>query len=210
MFSPKKRKVVWTLAVLVAGYFSVAAGRFLVLSPAAENGPAGSGPLRAKGNPTAPFWIIEYIDFQCASCGRASLLLHDTMEKYPEKIYLQVRFRPLPNHLHGLRSAVYAECASRQGKFWDFYEIIFGKQPDWVNLEEVEPLFRTYADLAGLDRKELDACLADPTVEKKVQAEGEEAERHGIKATPSIYVNGKLIVGYKDFEQWMTETFKDT
>ncbi len=153
--------------------------------------------LRSEGDSGAPIWIVEYIDYQCGACRTASQWLKETRERFPKKIYLQVRFHPILAHPYGLKSAIYAECASRQGRFWPFHEILFKKQPKWSHVppEEIDALFESYAKEAGLNVRNLRACVASPLTKATVFEENQASQSMGVKVTPTFFVNGKMIVG---------------
>lgn len=151
---------------------------------------------RSSGDPKAKIWVTEYFDYQCPPCASAHALLQEWMLKNPGKIYLQVRYFPLPAHKHSVKAAIHAECATRQpGKFWKFHGLLFDHQAEWASDAYPELKFLTYAETAELDLPRWDACTKDPATEKFVSGEKAEAEKLGIKITPSFFVNGKLIVG---------------
>jgi protein-disulfide isomerase len=75
---------------------------------------------RAKGNPQARVKIVEFVDFQCPACAYGLKFLRTFIEQHPNDVYVQVRYFPLTNmHHHAMISALYSECAARQGKFWE-------------------------------------------------------------------------------------------
>lgn len=201
------KKIAATVLILLACYASVEGLRFLA-------GPKGKWVMdrrissRSKGNPGAPVWIVEYVDFQCGSCRLASGVLQETFKKYPSQIYLQVRFRPLVlAHLFALKSAIYAECAASQGKFWPFYEILFERQKDWGSSSSPDDLFHSYGKEIGMDLKKLDACIRNEDVKKKVIAEKDEAMDLGVKSTPTFFVNGKMVVGLEALQEELAADF---
>ncbi len=77
---------------------------------------------RTKGSPKAPIQIIEYIDFQCPACAKGAIYLKQCFEKYPKKLHIEMRYYPLGMHPHAFQSALYAHCASAQGKFWPYHD----------------------------------------------------------------------------------------
>lgn len=152
--------------------------------------------VRSKGDEKAPVWITEYFDYQCPPCAMANKLLNLAMTRYPGKIYLQVRYFPMPAHVHAVKAAVYAECASKQkGRFWDYHEALFDNQRQWAADPYPELRFTAYAETAGLDVKGLEACVQRPETEASVRDERKKGEEIGVKGTPSFFVNGKLLVG---------------
>ena len=204
-----RKKIAATILVLLACYASVEGFRFLA-------GPKGKLVMdrrvssRAKGSPKAPVWIVEYIDFQCGTCGRASKVLGEYLEKYPSQIYLQVRFRPLVlSHEFALKSAIYAECAASQGRFWAFYEILFARQKEWASSGSPDGYFHAYAEEIGMDPKRLDACIGDEAVRKRVVAEKDEAMDLGVKSTPTFFINGNMIVGIEALKGELEAAFPE-
>lgn len=204
-----RKKIAATLLILIACYASVKGLRYLT-------GPKGKILMdrrvssRAKGNPGAPLWIVEYIDFQCETCGRASSILRETLEKHPSQIYLQARFRPLVlSREFALKSAIYAECAASQGKFWPFYDILFERQKDWVSSSSPDDLFHSYAKELGLNVKKLDICVQDEAVKKRVIAEKDEAMDLGVKSTPTFFMNGKMVVGLEALKEELNVAFPE-
>ncbi len=151
---------------------------------------------RAEGDPKAKVWITEYFDYQCPPCANAYFLLSDWMKKNPGKAYLQVRYFPLPAHKNSMKAAIHAECATRQtGKFWLMHHLIFQHQSEWANEAYPELKYLAYAQQAGLDLERWDACTKDPATEKALRDEKAEAEKLGVKITPTFFVNGKMVVG---------------
>ena len=59
-----------------------------------------------------------------------------------------------------------------------------------------------YAGQLGLDRRRFDRCLADQKTKPWVEADKVLAERLNINGTPSFFVNGKFIEGFRPFSEW--------
>ena len=190
---PKKkwRMTLLVLALCVGGVLS-----FRALKPDPEMLLKKRIAERSKGDAKASLWITEYFDYQCPPCGTAHKVLSDAVLKYPGKIYLQVRYYPLPAHQNALSAAVHSECASRQsGKFWAFHDQLFTHQGQWATDPYAELQFLKFAEEAKIDLPSWDACTKDPATEQFVKDEKAKGESLGVKITPSFFVNGKLIVG---------------
>ena len=202
-----KKKIFLTLIVILVCVFSVEATKYyiskqgrLVLDKRVKN--------RSKGNPKAPLWVVEYMDFQCQACKTASEILKKYMDDHPQDIYLQVRFYPLvKSHLYAFKAAIYAECAMKQDKFWPFYDTLFNKQQDWSTFEMPDALFRGYAESIGMNTTELSACLDDLLTKAAVMEEKDKAVTLGVKSTPTFFINGKIVVGGKDLEKELSDYF---
>jgi protein-disulfide isomerase len=194
--SASRAKAAAAIALAALCVAAVAVGRHLA-------GPRGTlkvdrrASARAAGDPNAPLWIVEYIDYQCSACRRASEAVRSRLEADPEGVYVQVRFYPMENHPHGFTSAVYAECAARQRKFFALHHLLFERQPEWSGLGDIGSTFRAYAREAGLDVDRLAACVEDPAAAEAVRAERRDAALLGVNATPTAFVNGKMLVGWR-------------
>ncbi len=82
-------------------------------------------------------------------------------------------------------AALAAECAGRQGKFWEMSALLFANQPNFA-----------YNDLSfmakqlGLDVAKWDACLDDPAAMARVQADAIAGAKAGIHGTPTFFLLG--------------------
>lgn len=196
-----QKKTLATFFALVFCVAAVQAGRYFT-SPKGKLVFDKRATARAKGNPNAPIWIVEYVDFQCRTCRLGSAVLKDFVARHPGKVYLQVKFRPLViTHPYALKSAIYAECAANQGKFWPFYEALFDHQDEWKDSFETDDLFTAYARAAGINPKQLTACVADPETKKRVVAEKDEAMDLGVRSTPTFFINGNMVVGLEALKE---------
>lgn len=202
----KKSKIITTFLVIALSVGFIHAARFVF-------GPKGKVTFdkrilnRSKGNPNAPVWIVEYMDYQCPACRTAFYVIDAALKEYPSQIYFQVRFHPLKQHPHGLESAVYSECAMRQKKFWEFYRLLFENQKEWEDLILTEDKFHEYAQRAGLNAEVLDACLADPLTSETVLKENTDSRMLGVNTTPTFFVNGKMIVGIMEMKAELQKLF---
>jgi len=191
----KPAKVIAGVILVVISVALVAVGRYhfgpkgrLTFDPRTSS--------RSQGNPHAPIWVVEYLDYQCKSCALSVPIIHEFMSKHPGKVYLQLRFHPLPRaHRHAIRAAIYGECAAKQKKFWPMHNLLFEKQDEWGPSESPDAFFNRYAVQAGLDDQRLSACVDDPATKTAVMAERDEGQAIGVKSTPTFFVNGKMSVG---------------
>lgn len=152
---------------------------------------------KVEGAKDAPVKITEYIDFQCPSCAQGSIYLKKLMNSNSNFIRLELKYYPLNIHRHAFRSSRYAECAARQEKFWIFHDRILERQDQWRNLVDVVPTFDAISKEIGLDMANLKTCLNDQTVEKLIEQNKSEGSQLGVQSTPSYFINGKMVVGYK-------------
>ena len=193
----KFKKIILTIFIIFACYGTVWAGKYLLPKylPAKVEAKYRA---RSLGNPKAKTWIIEYADFQCANCREAFKFMEGHLGDHPEEAYLQFRYYPLiHSHLYALKSAIYADCAARQGKFWETARKIFEAQEEWGAAKDPDAILARLGQEAGLDTRVLGACLEDSEIKSGILKEREEGKALGIKMTPTFFVNGKKIEGFE-------------
>lgn len=62
------------------------------------------------------------------------------------------------------------------------------------------PALKETARKLGLDGARFDACLDSGKHAQNVRADYELGEKMGVNSTPTIYVNGRALVGAQPFE----------
>jgi protein-disulfide isomerase len=159
-----------------------------------------------KGSQNAKVTIVEFSDFQCPFCQRFFLqTLPQIEEKYIKtgKVRFVYRDFPLTSiHPYAQKAAEAAECAYEQGKFWEYHDILFQKQSEWVVAGESK--FKEYAQQLGLDTQKFNQCLDSGKYANEVQKDYNDGLKYGVSGTPTFFINGIEVVGaqpYNVFEQ---------
>ena len=188
------RRLVCALAVLLASVTSVLAVRGRQ-KPYVTQAPA----YRQKGPAEAQVTVVEFSDFECPACRYAVEPLKRLEAIYGKDLRLVYKHFPLRFHAHARPAAVAAECAGRQGKFWDFFELLYAKQEDWAKAGGVG--FEGYAKGMGLDMGAFSACLKDPAVAALIESDKKEAEDRWVVSTPTFFINGKRFSGPRQLSE---------
>jgi len=149
------------------------------------------------GPESAPIEIVEFADFQCPYCQQVSPVVKQIMEKYGDQVKLVWKDYPLPTHPDARPAAEAARCARDQGQFWPYHDKLFDNQDELT----VANLKRWAAEL-GMDAATFDACLDGGTHRDLVEAGVQEGNRYGVSSTPTLYVNGRAVVGALPFEMF--------
>ena len=196
----QKPKIILTAILLLASIAVIVAMRNGNGSKNLTSAPVLSP--RAKGNPRAPFKVIEFVDFQCPACGAGAKILSEQFIQHPNQFYVEIKYFPLAStHKHALRASIYAECAARQGKFWTVADRLFETQSQWSSLLSAEPFFNLIAQQQGVDEGAYKQCLEEPNISEVLFKDKEEGRVLGIDRTPSYLINGKLIVGTASLQE---------
>ena len=102
---------------------------------------------------------------------------------------------PLPSHPNAQKAAEAARCAGDQQKYWEMHDLMFAD----IGALSVSQLKQGAAKL-GLDQATFDQCLDSGKYQARVQAGAAEGEQLGVNSTPTIYVNGRPLIGAQPYE----------
>jgi protein-disulfide isomerase len=150
-----------------------------------------------SGPASARIEIIEFSDFQCPFCRRVMPVLKQLTAKYPTEVKLVWKDFPLPSHADAIPAAEAAQCARDQGKFWEYHDKLFENQDAMTaaNLKQ-------WAGEVGMDAAKFNACFDNATHRERVQGDIDEGNRSGVSSTPTIFINGRLLVGSLPIEAY--------
>lgn len=138
-----------------------------------------------RGTSDAQVWLVEFSDFQCPACKAFATVVDELATAHPDTLFVAYRHFPLPQHRYAQQTAIAAEAAGRQGKFWDMGTLLFANQSSMSPAKITE-----LTQSLGLDMDMFASDSADPAITEKIRADAAYAERLGINATPTFYLNG--------------------
>lgn len=141
-----------------------------------------------RGRPDAPLTLVEYGDFECPFCSRATGAIDEVLEHFGDELRYVWRHFPLERaHPRAFDAARASEAAALQGRFWEMARELFAHQDDL----EWSDIYR-YAVTAGCDIEQFDQDLRVHTkvVLHRVEDDAEDAEAMDLNATPTVFVNG--------------------
>jgi protein-disulfide isomerase len=139
--------------------------------------------------------VVEFSDFQCPYCSRVQPTLAALRSRYGNDLRIVFRNFPLSFHAMALPSAVAAECARAQGRFWELHDWLFAHQSSMGNASTFEAELTAAATALGLDIPAWQACRADPATTSAVNADAAGGTAAGVNGTPTFSINGVPLVG---------------
>lgn len=151
----------------------------------------------AKGPEDAPIVVVEFSDYQCPYCKRAEVTVDQVLAEYGDKIRLVFRDYPLAFHDRAVPAAVAARCAGKQDKYWEYHGNLTK-----INGNLSDEDLRKRAQDLQLDMEAFTACYDSNEFEPVVQASMQEASALGVTGTPTFFINGRMLVGAKPFEEF--------
>ncbi|MBF0330709.1 MAG: thioredoxin domain-containing protein [Candidatus Omnitrophica bacterium] len=200
-----KLKILVTIVILAGMVVSVVVLKKVAFSARNTSQPAPAG--RITGDPKAKVKIVEFTDFQCPACAKAAEIMH-SFEGRDARVSLELKYFPLDMHRNARRAALAAQCASEQGKFWAMHNVLFRSQKSWADMDDPDRYFLDLARGLGMGEVDLMKCMAQPLAKAIVEQDVNEGKRLGVKATPTFYVNEKMIVGVPAFEKALKEALQ--
>lgn len=150
----------------------------------------------SKGPADARISVVEFADFECPHCLELYTILKTVEPQYPQVRFVYKNFPLTQVHPWAETAAIGGRCAYMQSPsaFWKLHDQIFDNQ-DVISPENVWNKLVDYASKAGLDADAFKVCLSSPEAQKAVDADHAEGVELGISSTPTIYVNGRPLVG---------------
>jgi len=115
-------------------------------------------------------------------------VLEQVLEKNPNQVKLVFKNFPIRNHKFAMPAAVAALVAGKQGKFWEFHDLLF---KDYNRLSEQK--VNEIAQKLKLDIKKFEKDRKDPRIIELIRRDILEGNQAGVRGTPTIFINGRLL-----------------
>lgn len=144
-----------------------------------------------RGNRNAKVSVVEFSDIQCPFCQRFHETMRQVVTEYGDNVNWVYRHFPLESiHPNARPAANAAECASEQGKFWEFADELFANQSQLG-----ENFYNDTAKKLGLDTNKFSQCLKDSPYNDKISQQATEGQSAGGRGTPYTVI----VVGDQTF-----------
>jgi protein-disulfide isomerase len=151
------------------------------------------------GDPKAPVTVVEFSDYQCPFCLRFFQETKAQLDKrYIDTGKVRFIYKDFPIdsiHAQARVSALAAECAGAQGKYWEMHDRLFEGQSEWAEQVQAVDVLKGYGSDLGLDSDQFSACIDNESYAAEIQADLAEGQRAGVTGTPTFYINGRMLVG---------------
>jgi protein-disulfide isomerase len=189
--------------VLIQGGAPAKTGAGGLVAPASPT-PLALADGRSLGKADAPVTLDVWSDFQCPACDQFA----ETVEPALVRDYVTPGTLRIVDHdaaFQGARAGgsydesveagAGARCAADQGRYWPFHDWVFANQSGENQGAFADARLRTIAAAAGLDTTAWDLCRVTGKEQAAVRAETAQGVSKGLNATPTMYINGQVIVG---------------
>ncbi len=157
-------------------------------------GVPGAQPPNMLGSPTATVTVEEFADYQCPTCGTQHPKMKELTGIYGNRIKFIYRSYPLTQiHKNAYNSAVAAEAAGLQGKFWAMQDQLFTNRQEWENSPDARKKFEEYAQKLGLDVPKFQNDTLGLPAKSRVDADMQRGRSLNLTGTPTVFINGKQL-----------------
>ena len=145
-----------------------------------------------RGDPDAPLTLVEYGDFECPFCSRATGAIDEVRAHFGDELRYVWRHLPLERvHPRAFDAARAAEAAALQGRSSRWARAV--RPPGRSGVVGHVPL-RGGAG-ADIERFDQDVRVHPSKVLHRVQDDAQDAEVMDLNSTPTFFVNGKRHKG---------------
>jgi protein-disulfide isomerase len=150
------------------------------------------------GTPGAPVTLVVFGDFQCPVCKvEADVMRKNLVQTFPDKVQVYFKDFPLESiHPWARAASDIGRCVYKQGPeaFWKFHDWIYANQ-EGVTPETLNSKVMAWAGTDGVDAIQLGRCVDGKVTDKEVAANMAEGRALGVDATPTLFINGRKLVG---------------
>ena len=153
-----------------------------------------NAPSTGSEHPTVT--VVEFADFECPVCKNLHDQLRTILPNYPQvKFY----FKDYPIeqiHPWAKTAALAGRCAYTQNPkaFWKMYDGFYDAQ-DLISAANAWDKAVDFAGQAGLDQGAFKSCMASKDAADAVDASVANARALEVNSTPTLFVNGRRVVG---------------
>jgi protein-disulfide isomerase len=151
----------------------------------------------ARGTEDALVNIVEFSDFECPFCNLAQTTLKKLQQEYGSQIRVFFRHAPMASNQQAALASQAALAAGAQGRFWEMHDKLFANRTA-LGRADIE----RYAQQLALDMTLFRQALDNETHQARVAEDTALARRLGIRGLPAFFINGRLIVGAKPYDQF--------
>ena len=115
-------------------------------------------------------------------------VLEQVLEQHPQQVKVVFKHFPLRNHKFAFKAAQASMAAGKQGKFWEFHDLLF---KDYSNLNDQK--VTEIRNSLNLDTDQFQREMLDPAIKAQIDADLRNGNSAGVRGTPTVFINGKRL-----------------
>jgi protein-disulfide isomerase len=155
----------------------------------------------ALGKSDAPVTIVEYASMTCSHCAAFHANTYPELKrKYVDSGKVRFILREFPLDPLAMAAFMLARCAGDE-KRTAIVDLLFAQQKAWAFTEKPVEALANLVKQAGITQEGFEACLKNQDLYEKInKIRDRAAEKFGVKATPTFFINGKKENGELSLE----------
>jgi protein-disulfide isomerase len=157
-------------------------------------------PSRGAPATAAMVTMVLFSDFECPYCARVEPTIAELLRRHPADLRVLFRHAPGSRHPHAIDAANFAEEARSQrgdAGFFAASDFLFAHQ-DGLDRESLT----RHASALRLDGRRVGVAVSQSTHRPAVDRDISIARQFGVDGTPTVFVNGRRIVGARPIEEF--------
>ena len=150
----------------------------------------------ALGAKDAPVTIVEYASMTCPHCAAFyANTFPDLKSKYIDTGKVRFIFREFPLDPLAAAASMLARCAG-DDKRNAIVDLLFAQQKNWAYTDKPLEALSNLLKQTGMTQSNFEACLNNQDLYNKIaKVHDHAAEKFGVTATPTFFINGKKANG---------------
>lgn len=176
--------------------------------PAAPQGKVdvSNGDFPVLGKSDAKVTVVEFADYQCPFCEQFFSQVENQLKKdYIDTGKVQFYFRNfafLGQESDWAAEAAY--CANEQNAFWQYHDYLYTHQGQENSGTFSKANLEGFASDLGLNTSQFNNCLDTDKYKDKLDADTNAGKTAGVTGTPTIFINGQMLVGAQPYDSYKT------
>ena len=155
------------------------------------------------GKADAPVTIIEYASLTCPHCAHfAETTMAQVKKEWVDTGKAKFIYRDFPTGPAAISmvASMVTHCSGKE-RYFGVLDLLFRTQEKWISARSPVDEIKRIVHLAGITDTDVDACLQHQDLMDSIRARAEDgAKRYDIESTPSLVINGKVLVGAQPYE----------
>lgn len=149
-----------------------------------------------QGKADAPVTIIEYASMTCTHCAAFHAMTYPTLlSKYIDTGKVRFILREFPLDPLATAGFMLARCAGPD-KRTAMVDLLFDQQKNWAFVDKPLEALSSIVKQTGMSEASFQSCINNQESYDKINRERDTAaQKFGVDATPTFYINGKKHSG---------------
>jgi protein-disulfide isomerase len=161
----------------------------------------GALPDVVEGQANAPVTVVEYASMTCSHCAAFATKVYPTLQsKYIDTGKAKLILREFPLDPLATAGFMLARCSGDKREA--MIELLFAQQKNWAFVDKPLDGLLNVVKQTGMTQETFERCLKDQALYDKINMVRDRgAEKFGVNATPTFFINGKRVSGEMTVEQ---------